>query len=77
MEWLGDRQGGNLGTDLLGEEDALLDGLGGEIRPVSRNQDVLEQNSALPSSFFLTRKIANNQYHPIALRSMAKQPTTV
>jgi hypothetical protein len=30
-----------LGTDLLGEEDALLDGLGGEVRPVGRDQDVL------------------------------------
>jgi hypothetical protein len=24
MEWFGDRHGGDLGTDLLGEEDALL-----------------------------------------------------
>jgi hypothetical protein len=39
--WLGDRHGGDLGTDLLGKEDALLDGLGSEIRPVSRDQDVL------------------------------------
>jgi len=31
MERLGDRYGGNLGTDLLSEEDSLLDGLGGEI----------------------------------------------
>src|SRR5215468_6411098 len=43
MEWFGDRHGGDLGTNLFGEEDALLDGLGGEIRSVSREQDVLEQ----------------------------------
>jgi hypothetical protein len=41
MEWFSDRHGSNLGTDLLGEEDALLDGLGGEVRPVGRDQDVL------------------------------------
>ena len=41
MERLGDRHGGNLGADLLGEENALLDGLGSEIRPVGRDQDVL------------------------------------
>jgi hypothetical protein len=50
MERLGDRQGGNLGTDLLGEEDALLDGFGGEVRPVSRDQDVFEQYSSPPVS---------------------------
>src|SRR5215469_10777181 len=50
---LGDRHGGNLGTDLLGEEDALLDRFGGEIRPVCRNQDVLEHYrfSPAPVSF--------------------------
>jgi hypothetical protein len=32
MEWFGDRHGGNLGTDLLGKEHALFDGLGDEIR---------------------------------------------
>jgi hypothetical protein len=31
MEWFGDCYGGNLGSDLLGEENTLLDGLGGEI----------------------------------------------
>jgi ATP-dependent protease ClpP protease subunit len=31
MEWLSDRHGGDLGPDFLGEEDALLDGLGGEM----------------------------------------------
>jgi hypothetical protein len=31
MEWFGDRHGGNLGTGLFGEKNALLDGLGGEI----------------------------------------------
>jgi hypothetical protein len=35
MERLGDRHSGNLRTDLLGEEDALLDGFGGEVRPIS------------------------------------------
>jgi len=48
MEWLSDRHGGNLGADLLGEKDALLDGLGGEFRPVSRDQDVLVQDSSPP-----------------------------
>ena len=37
LEWFGNRYGGDLGTDLFGEEDALLDGLGGEIRSVSRD----------------------------------------
>ena len=50
MERFGDRQGGNLGTDLLGEEDRLLDGLGGEIRPIGRNKDVLEQVDLLLSA---------------------------
>jgi len=45
MEWFGDRHGGDLGTDLLGEEDALLDGLGGEVRPIGRDQDVLDTSS--------------------------------
>src|SRR6516162_7311097 len=49
MERLGDRHGGDLGTDLLGEEDSLLDGFGGEIRPVCRDQDVLEQRVLLRS----------------------------
>jgi hypothetical protein len=43
MEGFGDRQGGNLGTDLLGEENALLDRFGGEVRPVCGDQDVFEQ----------------------------------
>jgi len=47
MERLGDRHRGNFGTDLFGEKNALLDGLGGEIRPVSRDQDVLEHYSFL------------------------------
>jgi hypothetical protein len=33
MEWFGDRHSGDLGTDLFGEKNALLDGLGGEIDP--------------------------------------------
>src|SRR6516162_7782390 len=49
MEWFGDRHGGDLGTDLFGEEDSLLDGLGGEFRPVSRDQDVLEHYSFPPA----------------------------
>jgi hypothetical protein len=53
MERLGDRHGGNVSTDLLGEEDALLDGLGGKIRPIGRDQDVLEQfGSPLVSASF-------------------------
>ena len=36
VEWLSDSHSSNFGTDLLREEDALLDGLVGEIRPVSR-----------------------------------------
>ncbi len=43
MERLGDRHCGNLGADLLGEEDALLDGLRGEVRPVGRDKDILKQ----------------------------------
>src|SRR6516162_3991100 len=49
MEWFGDRHGGNLGTDLLGEEDALLDGFGGEVRPIGRDQDALEHRVLLPA----------------------------
>ena len=49
MERLGDRHRGNFGTDLFGEKNALLDGLGGEIRPVSRDQDVLEHYSFPPA----------------------------
>src|SRR6516164_10567865 len=49
--WLGDRHGGDLGTDLFGEENGLLDGFGGEIRPVSWDQDVLEHYSFLLSVF--------------------------
>jgi hypothetical protein len=41
MEWLCDRNGSNLGTDLFGEADTLLDGLGGEVRPIGRDQDVV------------------------------------
>jgi len=43
MERLGDRHCGNLGADLLGEKDALLDGLRGEVRPVGRDKDILIQ----------------------------------
>src|SRR5215472_15246742 len=49
MEWFGDRHGGDLGTDLLGEEDALLDGFSGEIRPVSRDQNIPEHIGLLLS----------------------------
>jgi len=42
MERLSDRNSGNLGTDLFGEKDTLLDGLGREVRPIGRDQDVLE-----------------------------------
>ena len=38
MEWFGDRCSGDLSTDLFGEEDALLDRVDGEIRPVSRER---------------------------------------
>ena len=37
MERLGDRNSGNLGTDLFGEKDTLLDGLGREVRPIGRD----------------------------------------
>ena len=50
MEWFGDRHGGDLGTDLFGEADGLLDGFGGEIRPVSRDQNIPEQLSSPPGS---------------------------
>src|SRR6516162_494984 len=49
--WLGDRHAGDLGTDLLGEEDGLLDGFGGEIRPVSRDQNIPEHRVLLPALF--------------------------
>ena len=49
-KWLGDRHGGNLGTDLFGEKDTLLDGLGREVRPIGRYQDVLEQFGSPPVS---------------------------
>jgi len=52
-KWLGDRNSGNLGTDLFGEKDTLLDGLGREVRPIGRDQDVLEQfGSPLVSASF-------------------------
>jgi hypothetical protein len=62
MERLGDRHGGNLGADLLGEEDALLDGLGGEIRPVGRDQDVLEQYSSPPACVSFCREDGRNRW---------------
>jgi hypothetical protein len=37
MERLGDRNSGNLGTDLFGKKDTLLDGLGREVRPIGRD----------------------------------------
>src|SRR6516164_8803191 len=60
MERLGDRHGSNLGADLLGEANALLDGLGGEIRPVGRDQDVLVQYNSPGLCFFLTRRSAKS-----------------
>jgi len=52
-KWLGDRNSGNLGTDLFGEKDTLLDGLGRKVRPIRRDQDVLEQfGSPLVSASF-------------------------
>jgi hypothetical protein len=56
MEWLSDRDSGNLGTDLLGEEDALLDGLDCEIRSIGRDQDVLEQYSSPPVAASFSRE---------------------
>ena len=50
LEWFGDRHGGNLGPDLFGEADALLDRFGSEIRPVSRDQNIPEQYAAPPAS---------------------------
>ena len=53
MERLGNRHGGNLGTDLFRERDTLLDGLGRKVRPIGRDQDVLEQfGSPLVSASF-------------------------
>jgi hypothetical protein len=52
MERLGDRYGGNLGTDLFSEKDALLDGLGGEVRSIGWDQDVPEQRGSPPVSPF-------------------------
>ena len=57
MEWFGDRHGGDLGTDLLGEEDGLLDGLGGEIRSVSGDQNIPE-HELVPSGVWLELKVA-------------------
>src|SRR6516165_4616044 len=51
MEWFGDRHGGDLGTDLSGKEDSLLDGLGSEIRSVSRDQNIPEHRVLLPALF--------------------------
>ena len=56
MEWFGDRHGGDLGTDLLGEEDGLLDGLGGEIRSVSGDQNIPEHEFSSRLCFFLTTR---------------------
>src|SRR5580704_8035933 len=56
MEWLGDRQGGNLGTDLLGEKDTLLDGLDREVRPIGRYPDLLEHYSSPPLSASFCRE---------------------
>src|SRR6516225_1190017 len=50
MEWFGDRCSGDLSTDLFGEEDALLDGLGGEFRSICRDQDITEHYSFPPAS---------------------------
>ena len=44
------RHSRNLGTDLLGEKDTLLDGLGREVRSIGRDQDVLEQFGSPPVS---------------------------
>jgi hypothetical protein len=53
MERLSDSHSGDLGTDLFGEKDTLLDGLGREVRPIGRDQDVLEQfGSPLVSASF-------------------------
>src|SRR5947209_8646326 len=55
-----DRHGGNPGTDLLGEGDTLLNGLGREIRPIGRDQDVLEQCGSPPVCGSVDGKIAEN-----------------
>src|SRR5215472_5878423 len=60
MEWLGDRHRGDLGTDLLGEEDGLLDRLRSEVRPISRHQDAFEHMASSFLCFFLTRRLAKN-----------------
>jgi hypothetical protein len=48
-ERLCDRHRGDFGTDLLGESDTVLNRLGGEVRPVGRDQYILVQGSPPPS----------------------------
>jgi hypothetical protein len=55
MEWFGDRHGGNLGTDLLGKENSLFDGLGGEVRSIGRDQNIPEQYSSPPVAALTAR----------------------
>ena len=55
VEWLGDRHGGNLGTDLLGEGDTLLNGLGREIRRLRSNGDAPERIRELLGDAFELR----------------------
>jgi hypothetical protein len=39
----GHRHGGNLGSDLLGKEDVMPSVLGAEMRPVGRDQNILDK----------------------------------
>jgi hypothetical protein len=48
-ERLGDRQGSNLGTDLLGKADALFDSFSGEVRSIGRDQNIPEQYGSPPA----------------------------
>src|SRR5260370_42335297 len=60
MERLSDRHGGDLGTDLFCEANTLLHGLGRAIRPIGRDQDVLEQRGSSPVCGSVDGKIAEN-----------------
>ena len=54
-ERLNDSHSGNLGTDLFGEKDTLLDGLGREIRRLRSNGDAPERIRELLGDAFELR----------------------
>jgi hypothetical protein len=57
MERLNDRHCGDLGADLLGEEEALIDGLRGEVRPVVGIRIFLNKCGSPPLSVSSTQRI--------------------